>query len=356
MTHGTDSPDGYRDVIAQMRQVARERITPPAALLQVQQRIATQRQQSSQRLLEALAARADLNLNALFHNHLQGADATEREIDSTLEALEAEARERAHARRAALHRARTRHGDAFTSALPFGDSQLKFRHPFSWFSEAQPSSCSETSGPFWEPHIRGEFEATADMSIGEENAGVWLHPHISGKNHHCWGTTTGRTIHELIYHMPAPQSAMTVQHVRVDLIGSGVGIGVEGTTGTVLFPVSGFVLGPPAAVHLDIQLGQFIGTEWYTWPLVAETLFINSGDYVREILLNLPTQTYSANLPITRADSGGGPLLCFVQLSCSAWPAGRHGQVTLSFKAPESGIFLGGVALLGKYDQPLLEG
>lgn len=354
MTQGIDSPDTYRDVIAEMRQLARERIEAPSRLVEVQQRIAKHRQQSGRKVLEALATHAQVDLKRLFEEELRAGDEVQRELRPALDTLEAEAKKRAQAQRAVLHRARAQHRHVFPSALPLGEAQLKFRHPFSWHSDARPSSCNRTYGVFWEPHTLGPFEATAEMTIGQENEGVWLYPYIYGNNGHCWGPTTASTIHELVYHMPAPQSSFAVQHVRADLIGNGVGSGVEGTT-TSPFPWFGFQIGPPASVHLDVQVGQQVDNEWHTWPLISEQLFNAYGDYVRQIRLVLSAQTFPSSLRIRTAAAGGGPLLCFVQLSCSAWPAGTHGHVKLDFRAPDLGIFLGGVALIGKYDQPLLE-
>lgn len=340
----------HGDIIEEMRRLARESDGAAPDVLALRRRRIADRAQDEREWLETLATQGNIDWAPIADGVRRREEETRRAVVDVLTRLEAQAAERVKAHQAFVHRVRAQYLETFgavTGHTPA--SQIKFRTPFSWWSDAHPGVGHDCRGwPWFEPHSWGPFDATAELRV--EDTGVWFHPFIKGENGHCRHPDDGRTVHEVIYHLRAPATTFAVQQVRVDLIGNGVASGHLGS----LFPL-GFALGYGSSVRLDVRVAQQVGNEWHHWPLVSDYLFSETDDYVREIRLVLSGQTYPVHLRVRSPQSGGGDLLCFLHLACGGNAAGRDGYVRLDFAAPDRGIFVGGVALLGASETPALE-
>jgi hypothetical protein len=102
-------------------------------------------------------------------------------------------------------------------------------------------------------------------------------------------------------------------------------------------------------IDMTLHIAQLVNGEWQQWPLLSDRLFVGNGDYVKQIRLLLSGQTYPAAIVIRKPDVGGGDLLCHLQVVCSADTIGTDGRVGIDLRAPDHGIFVGGITLLGDF-------
>lgn len=78
----------------------------------------------------------------------------------------------------------------------------------------------------------------------------------------------------------------------------------------------------------------------------AAQVSVAAGQPIR---LLLSGQIYPAAIVIRKPNVGGGDLLCHLQVVCPADTIGTDGRVGIDFRAPDHGIFVGGVSLLGDF-------
>jgi hypothetical protein len=100
---------------------------------------------------------------------------------------------------------------------------------------------------------------------------------------------------------------------------------------------------------MTLYIAQLVNGDWQQWPLLSDRVFIGNGEYVKQIRLLLSGQTYPAAIVIRNPNVGGGDILCHMQLVCSAEGIGTDGRIGIDFRAPDHGIFVGGVTLLGEF-------
>ena len=346
---GTAVPDtqtraDLNPILDQLRRLARGPYESQPELVRLRQRISSERQRAHRRILERVAEQAHVDLQPIFEEAQRRNAAKRQYVTRTLERLGAAAAERAKEEKQHFHRVREDYVQTFSDLLA-ATPQLKFHQPGSVDSVAQPGDCNVIMGGACSAPSPGTYEASADT--GPDPVGIWLYPFINGDSGDCDDARAGKTFQDLAYQMGPPSSSFAVNNVRVDLIGNGVGIA---------HPGDGPFLGGepnPEYVHsfidLSVFLSQLVNGQWQSWPLLSDRLFAGTLDYVRQIRLVLSGQTYPVSIAIRKPDAGGGTLLCYLQLVCSAITMGTDGRVSIDFRAPDHGIFVGGVALLGDF-------
>ena len=351
-------PVQYQDVVAEMRRWASAG-DPLAEVAALSQRLAHERRMFQRRIFEVIAPTATENLAATVKDAHARAQATRAELHRTMTQIEARALTQAKADLDALRRVRSEHRSHFGDHISTHPTraQLKFRNPVSWSGLARPGECfTNFAGDGWFAPDLPTYEASAEMSVDEQ--GAWLHPYLYVDDADCDGTRRGGyTRHELIYRMAAPSQAFSVDSVRVDLVGSGISTAIPGPMVSPWGALgSGFTIGRWTLVSIVVNLAQRVGDSWAIWPLVSDTPFRALGEHAEQVRLVLPGQTYPTNFRLRSPTGNGGELVCFVQLTCRTDGSGFHsGRARLSFAAPDLGIFVGGVALIGGYDQLAVE-
>ena len=145
--------------------------------------------------------------------------------------------------------------------------------------------------------------------------------------------------------MGAPATSFYVSSVRVDLVGNGLASGV---LGDYKWPNKANPYYEHSFVQLDVYVAQQVTGEWQYWPLVSDRLFSGQGDYARQIRSTLSGGPYPASIVVRKPEAGGGDLVCHLQVVCSAVVLGSNGAVEIDYRAPDLGIFAGGIALLSQ--------
>jgi hypothetical protein len=329
--------------IDELRRLAREPYESSQELRRLRQRISSERSRAHRRILERVAKQANVDLQPIFEEAQRRNAVKRRYVTRTLERLEAKVAERAQAQKKRFHRIRADYIRAF-GALEQSTPQLKFHQPIASSGTAQPGDCNTVMGYGCSPPNFGSHEASAD--IAPDPTGIWLHPFIDSDSGDCDETLPGTTLHDLTYQMGPPTTSFAVSSIRVDLIANGLGTSHLGDAPFLAEANPQYV---HSFIDMDLYIAQQVNGEWQQWPLLSDRPFVGQGDYVKQIRLVLSGQTYSAAIVIRKPDAGGGDLLCHLQLVCSADTIGTDGRVGIDFRAPDHGIFVGGIALLGGF-------
>jgi hypothetical protein len=330
-----------------MRRLARSGFEPSGELQQLHDQVAADRNTTQQKVLEAIAKEAHVDLRSIVQAARGPQEQKRRYVVETLARLESQAIRRANQEKDRFHRIRRAYHETFEGqfAGPGQTAQLKFRDVLFSSGDGIPGRCSYQGTGFFSPWIGPDSIATADIAPSTDTPGMWLHPRIVIDTKDCDDTREGMTMQDVTYRMDAPATSFGVANVRVDLIANGIASAHLGDTGWFSSPSS---LYKHSTVGLEVYIAQKIGGEWQLWLLVSDTLFVGHGEYVTQIRSLLSGQTYPKNFFIRGTDVDGGEVLCLVQIACSALPIGNHARVRLDFGVADGhGIFLGGVALIG---------
>jgi hypothetical protein len=349
MTRQQHDPNPYHDAIESLRRLARAPYETPPELLRLRHRIRSERTRTHRSILERISQQAHVDLEPILQDARRRNAAKRRYVTDILKKLESRAAEFAKQEKTHFHAVRAQYLKGFGRALPLapGTEQLKFQQPIQWSGNAQPSACNDVFGSMCGTPDFGSFDATADID-SSGTVGIWLYPYISSDNGDCEDTPVARTTHELTYQMgPPTKGSFAVDSVRVDLIGNGLATSSLGDFSGLF--VEADPLYEHSFVKLDVYISQQISGSWQSWPLLSDTLFTGKGNYVRQIRSVLSGQTYPVSVVIRKPDLGAGDVLCYVQVECSALAIGSDGRVGINFSAPDHGIFVGGVALIGTY-------
>jgi hypothetical protein len=341
----TDQTTHYAAVVEQLRRLAREPFEVPEELRRLRHRIESEREKTHHQMVERLAKEARIDIKGFFDEARRRGAAKRRYVRQALEPLEARALAEARAQKERFHKARSAYQESFAAGMPAAAAlppQLKFRRPFASTSTATRGDCNEIVGGT-DPDA-GTWEAAADLADNGD-AGVWLYPYISSDSGDCDDSTAAKTVQDLSYAMPPPATSFYVSSVRVDLIGNGL---ASGLLGDFKWPKEANTGYEHSFVQLDVYVSQQVNGEWQQWPLVSERLFSGRGDYARQIRSVLSGGTYPASIVVRKREAGGGDLVCHVQVVCSALALGSNGRTKIDYRAPDLGIFVGGVALLGQ--------
>jgi hypothetical protein len=336
----------YAPVIEQLRRLAREPFDVPDELRQLRHRIESERDKTHHQMVERLAKDAKIDIKGLFDEARRRGAAKRRYVRQALEPLEARALAEAKAHKDRFHKARSAYQETFAAGLPAAAAlppQLKFKRPVASTSTATRADCSKIIGGV-DPD-GGAWEASADLADNGD-AGVWLYPYLYTDSGDCDDSKAGQTFQDLSYAMGPPAESFYVSSVRVDLVGNGLASGV---LGDFKWPTKASPLYEHSFVQLDVWVAQLVNGEWQQWPLVSDRLFSGKGDYARQIRSVLSGGPYPSSIVIRKPDAGGGDLVCHLQVVCSALAIGSDGRVKIDYRAPDLGIFVGGVALLGQY-------
>jgi hypothetical protein len=313
-------------------------------LQQLRHRIASERARAHSSILEHVAKQAHIDFKAIFEEAQRRNAAKHHYVTQTLDRLKAHALKRAKTEKKRLHQIRA---DYIHSVIPLQQSapQLKFHVPIASSGSAQPSFCNEIIGYSCSPPNLGVHEASADT--GPDPNGIWLFPFIHTESGDCEETPAGTTLHDLTYQMGPPTQSFAVSSIRVDLIGNGVGTSHLGDPSGLFEHASHYYV--HSFIDMDLVISQQVNGAWQQWPMVSDRLFEGMGDYARQIRLVLSGQTYSAAIVIRNPNVGGGNVLCHLQIASSAFTIGNDGRVEIDFRAPDLGMFVGGIALLGDF-------
>jgi hypothetical protein len=339
----TQTSKDLKAILDQLQRLARGPYESQPELVRLRKRISSERHRAHRKILEQVAKQAHVDLQPIFEQAQRRNAAKRHYVTRTLERLRTAAAERAKEEKQHFHRVRKDYLQTF-SDLQAATPQLKFHQPVSVDSVAQPGECNDILGGCSAPSP-GTYEASADT--GPDPTGIWLHPFINGDSGDCDDARPGKTFQDLAYQMGPPSTSFAVNNVRVDLIGNGVGTCHAGDG-----PFFGGEPNPEyvhSFIDLSVYLSQLVNGQWQSWPLLSDRLFTGTQNYVRQIRLVLSGQTYPASIAIRKPDVGGGTLLCYLLLVCSAITMGTDGRVSIDFRAPDQGIFVGGVALLGDF-------
>lgn len=341
MTDHRTSAD-FGAAIEELRRLAREPYESPQELVRLRHRITTERRRAHLGILERVAKQAQVDLQPIFEEAQRRNAVKRRYVTRTLEPLQAKAAEGAKAQKKRFHRIRADYIRAVN--LQQSAPQLKFHQPIATSSSARAGECNEIIGYVCSPPDLGSHEASADF--GPDPVGIWLFPFISSDSGDCDETIPATTLHDLTYQMGPPATSFAVSSIRVDLIANGVATCHLGDGGFLEEANPYYV---HSFIDMSVWIAQQVNGEWQQWPLLSDRVFVGNGDYVKQIRLLLSGQTYPAAIVIRKPDAGGGDLLCHVQVVCSADTIGTDGRVGIDLRAPDHGIFLGGVALLGDF-------
>jgi hypothetical protein len=339
-------PTDYAPVIQQLRRLAREPFEVPDELRQLRRRIETERDKTHHHMLERLAKETKLDIQSFFDEARRRGAAKRRYVRQAMEPLEERALAEAKAQKAKFHKARSGYQDAFAAGLPAAAAlppQLKFKRPVDSSSTFNRADCNKIIGGL-DPD-GGAWEASADLADNGD-AGVWLYPYIFTDTGDCDDSKAGQTLHDLSYAMSPPAQSFYVSSVRVDLVGNGLASSV---LGDFKWPTKADPLYEHSYVQLDVWVAQEVNGEYQQWPLVSDRLFTGKGEYARQIRSVLSGGPYPASIVIRKPDAGGGDVVCHLQVACSSLAIGSDGRVKIDYRAPDLGIFVGGVALLGQY-------
>jgi hypothetical protein len=342
-----DQKHEYATIVDEMRRLARSGIEPSGELQQLHDQAAAARTATQQRVLDAIAKQAHLDLRSIVEEARGPQDQQRRHVAETLARLETEAKGRANEEKKRFHRIRAGYRDVFEGQVAGAaqTTQLKFRDVIFSSGDGSPGRCTYFGSGIFSPWIGPNTSATADVAAGTDAPGMWLHPRIVIDTNDCDDTRAGTTMQDVTYRMAAPGTSFGVENLRVDLIANGIATSHFGDTGWFSSPSQ---LYKHTTVALDVYLAQQISGEWQLWPVVSDTLFVGHGEYVTQVRSVLSGQTYAKNFFIRGVNANGGDLLCLVQVACSAMPIGNHAHVRLDFGAADAhGIFLGGVAMIG---------
>ncbi len=347
MTNQRQSPDKYSEPIDALRHLARAPFETPEELLRLRHRITNERARTHRGILERIAQQAGVDLEPILEDARRRNAAKRHYVTETLAKLEAQAAELAKTEKEHFHRIRSDYLNSFGGNPPLaaGGAELKFHQPIQWRGEARPGECNQIIGSWCHVDL-GTYEATAEIAAPDA-VGIWLYPYIYSDNGDCEETLDAHTLQDLTYQMGPPTASFAVNSIRVDLIGNGKATCIFGDYSGL------FVKADPLYEHtfveMDVYIAQQISGAWQQWPLLSDKLFVGKGEYVRQIRSVLSGQTYPSGIVIRGPNVGGGDLLCHVQVACSSGAAGSDGRVQIDFRAPDHGIFVGGVALLGEY-------
>ena len=342
-----DQHQEHAAIVDEMRRLARSGLAASQESEQWQNLAAAERAARQDAILEALGEHVDLRSIMERAHHPADGERTGQVADG-LARLEEEASRLANEELAQFLRIRGHYRDAFGEHPEVGGRrQLKFRDVLYTQGDTTQGTCTYFGHGIFSPWIGPDSDVTADIASSTTPQGTWLYPRIVIRTNSCDDTREGRTFQDVTYRMDAPSASFGVEHVRVDLIASGISSAKLGDTGWFSKPSK---LYDHSYVTLDTYIGQEIDGEWNVWPLVSDTLLVRHGEGAVQVRSALSGQTYSHNFFLRGADTGGGELLCFVQVSCSALPIGSDAMVRLDFGEGDGhGIFVGGVALIGAY-------
>jgi hypothetical protein len=336
----------YTPVVEQLRRLAREPFEVPEELHRLRHRIESERDKTHHQMVERLAKEAKVDIEGFFAEARRRGAAKRRYIRQALEPLEARALADAKAHKERFHKARSAYQETFAAGLPAAAAlppQLKFKRPVASSATATQADCNKIIGGT-DPD-GGTWEASADLADNGD-AGVWLYPYLYTDSGDCDDSKPGQTLQDLSYAMGPPAESFYVSSVRVDLVGNGLASGV---LGDFKWPTKASPLYEHSYVQLDVYIAQLVNGEWQQWPLVSDRLFSGTGDYARQIRSVLSGGPYPASIVIRKPAAGGSDLVCHLQVVCSAMAIGSDGRVKIDYRAPDLGIFVGGVALLGQY-------
>ena len=306
------------------------------------------------RLVDAIAGSASADLRSLVEEVQRKRRAREARAQELLPRLDAEASHEANEEMARLHRIRERYRERFAGQVagPGDPTQLKLRDVSYTYADVTEPRCEHLDS--WDfilpaPTVGPDISVSADIAPSTDTPGTWLHPSIDIVANSCDEMTEAKTYQEVAFQLAAPATTFGANSVRVDLI-------ANGTFRSHLGDPSGWftsasTLYVHTRVELSVVIGQQIAGAPQLSPLVSDEIFTAHGNVdpgqVRAVLSG---QTYPANLFVSGADVGAGPLYCLVQLACTTVTIGSGARVRLDFGASQGhGIFLGGVALLGAY-------
>jgi hypothetical protein len=341
----TDKPGStdFSAAIEELRQLAREPYESPAEMVRLRHRISTERQRAHRNILERVAKQANVDLQLIFDEAQRRNTVKRRYVTRTLERLEASASERAKAQKKKFHDIRADHIRTFGNLLA-RPPQLKFHQPIATSSNARPGECGVIIGYMCSPPDLGNHEASADF--GPDPVGVWLHMFIDSDLGDCEEMIPAKSLHDLTYQMGPPSESFAVSSIRIDLIANGVAKSHFGDPGFLTNVNPNYV---HSFIDMTLYIAQLVNGDWQQWPLLSDRVFIGNGEYVKQIRLLLSGQTYPAAIVIRNPNVGGGDILCHMQLVCSAEGIGTDGRIGIDFRAPDHGIFVGGVTLLGEF-------
>jgi hypothetical protein len=339
----------YSEPISELRRLARSPFETPPELVELRRRIVTERARTHRDLLEKIAKQAKIDLGPILEDARRRNAAKRRYVTATLKPIEKRVAKLAKNEKEHFHRIRAQYIKSFDGGLPLavGNTKLKLHMPIEWSSDARPGECQQILGSLCGNDDLGTHEATAEIApIGE--AGVWLYSHIYNDNGDCTYTRGGRIVQDLTYQMGAPAITFAISSVRVDLVANGLW---SDTLGDYDWTHSADPLWEHSFLQLDVYISQQINGEWHQWQLLSDKLFSGKGgtDEVRQIRSLLSGQTYPVSIALRKPEAGGGDVLCHLQLVCSSEAQGTDGRSRIDFRAPDHGIFVGGIALFGDY-------
>jgi hypothetical protein len=341
----------HAEIIEELRSLVRRPVTSSEELQQLRDHAATERVDTQQRVLEAIAEKAGVDLRSILDDARDARRRGHEQIAEALTRLDAEANHRANQEKVRLHRIREQYRDVFQGQVagPGSSTQMKFRDVVHSYGEPIAPPCAHLDTSIWHPTIGPDVAVTADISPSTDSPGTWLHPRIDIVARSCDRMDSATTFQELMYGLDAPATSFGVENVRVDLVANGIFRSQLGD------PQGWFTDADPLYYHthvgLSVAITQEIGGEAQTWPLLDEELFRARGNVnSTQIRSALSGQTYPHNFFVRGANTGGGALHCMVQISCSTMAIGSGASVLLDFGAAAGhGIFVGGVALLGSF-------
>jgi hypothetical protein len=334
-----------KNEIEELRRLARQPYETPPALLQLRQRVSSERARTHHSILERVAKQAGVDLKPIFQEVQRRNAAKRRYVERALKQIEAEVGARAKEQKKRFQRIRTNYIRTF-GKLEHSTPELKFHKPVASSSPAQAAQCNAVLGglDWWTEPDPGNYIAVTQTI--PDRVGIWLHPDISSASLDCDDTSPAVIFHELTYQLPSPATSFSVEKMRVDMIAGGQARSFLGDVGFLKEPNSLFV---HSFIDMAVSIAQQVNGVWSHWPIRTERLFEGHGDYVKPINILLPARPFPYASFLHSSERGGGSILIHLQLVFSAKTIGSWATVAIDFRKPNYGIFIGGILLQGHF-------
>ena len=282
----------------------------PQDLINLRNRINTQRHQTHWKIIERVAREANVDLTPILEDARLRNKAKRRYVTRTIEKLEAEVYKSACAEKKKREKIRNEYLKEFGKLYRrrAGNPELKFLVPSHWSTSVDPfRSCLIGSGCS-EPDL-GSFEETHEIQASTDIGGlVQLFPSIRTDNGDCPGGNTARIQQHVVYRYQDEIRLFHATSIRIDLWGVGSGSALLGDGEWFTEP-------NPRYDHtngwLTVKVYQWVEREGRTdldGPWIAldkHNLYSRNGDYANTISFDIGADRFPCDIYFRGPGSGG---------------------------------------------------
>jgi hypothetical protein len=340
----------WSKTIEEMRRAALQRYQRPAELLQIRKRMGSARGHFFRTVIEHLACETKVDLRPFYEDARRRNRARHQDVIQLIDELEAKVAEQALVERTRLASLREEYLRDFPRPyeLPPGRVELKFNIPIYFVGTAIPAECMTVfGGGFGEPNFVAQ--ASAEIRATPGQPGMQFFPRIYTDNQDCETSTIALAFYDVFFRTVPIERTFLATSVRIDLFGVGIASAQWGDLGWGFDESSDNT----AFVDLSVEIGQLVRGAAQHVSILDKNLFRLGSETVQSIRILLSLEDSPTNLVVRGRDYGGGEIGCYVLLRTSARVKGAEdGRVRLDFSAPNYGLTLTGISLIGEYLPP----